>query len=160
VFSQLFGVLLLFFTAGLRAAVRSREGGESSYSTVITVGGTVTALGIVLMSWVTFAAADAADSGASPTAVQALHNLASEAWIPWAVGATVLLIGVGLGGLRTLALPRWLSWATLVLGVLALTPGGIGVFIVMPLWLIVTGVALARRDRVPAVGRSAAPATA
>ena len=159
--AQLFSLMLLFFTAGLRSAIRSGEAGESSYSTVVTIGGTVTALGISLLAFFEFAAADAADRGSSPSVVESLHLLASNAWMPWAVGASALLIGAGLGGLRTVALPRVLSWITLVLGVLAVTPAGALVFAAMPLWLIATGVVLARRDRrAVAVPAGSAPSAA
>ena len=159
--AQLFSLMLLFFTAGLRSAIRSGEAGESSYSTVVTIGGTVTALGISLLAFFEFAAADAADRGSSPSVVESLHLLASSAWMPWAVGAAAMLIGAGLGGLRTVALPRALSWITLVLGVLAVTPAGALVFAAMPLWLIATGVVLARRDRrAVAVPAGSAPSAA
>ena len=157
VVSQLFCVLLLFFTVGLRAALRSGEAGESTYSTAVAIGGTVTAVGISVMNAVAYAAAEAADRGSQATVVEGLHLLGSEMWMPWAVGAATLLIAAGLGGLRTLALPRWLAWATLVLGVIALTPAGVLTFILMPLWLIATGIVLSRRQRAATAPR---PATA
>ena len=65
--AQVFSLMLLFFTAGLRSALRSGEAGESSYSTVVALGGAVTALGISLSAMVEFAAASAADKGRVPS---------------------------------------------------------------------------------------------
>jgi hypothetical protein len=150
VLSQFAALFLLFFVAGLRSAIRSGEPGESSYSTVVTVGGTVAALGISLSGMLGAAAAKAADAGADVTVVQTLHFLASEDWLPIMLGFAVMLIAAGLGGLRTLALPRALSWVTLVLGVLAATPVGVLAYFLIPFWFIAAGIVLARRGRAPA----------
>jgi hypothetical protein len=145
--AQVFAVMLIFFTAGLRSVIRSGEAGEASYSTVVTIGGAVTAIAMSLSGMTILAAVDAATGDAAPSVVQSLHALSSFTWMPWAVGAGALMIAAGLGGLRTLALPRALSWASLVLGVVALTPAGILAFFATPIWLIATGVVLMRGSR-------------
>ena len=63
------------------------------------------------------------------------------------VGAAVLLLSTGLGGLRTAVLPKWLAIVTIVLGVCALLgPTGFLVWFAMPVWCIVVGVVLMRRQ--------------
>ena len=89
-------------------------------------------------------------------AVETMAHLSSLSWLPWLVGSAVLFLAVGIGGLRTAALPRWLAIATLVLAVLALSgPGGIVVYFISPVWLVVTGVVLyARLTAGPAAAQS------
>ena len=69
------------------------------------------------------------------------------AWFP--LGG--FLLATGLAGLRTGALPRWLAWATLGLGVLALVvwTGWIAEFLIVPWILAVTAVLRVRRPTSP-----------
>ena len=68
-------------------------------------------------------------------------------WLPFMVGAAVLLLSTGLGGLRTAVLPKWLAIVTIVLGVGALLgPTGFAVWFALPVWCIVVGVVLMRRQ--------------
>jgi hypothetical protein len=160
--SGYFCVLMLMFSAGLRAALRSGEAGESSYSTVAFAGGVVVAVAIAITGLLELTATEAAKHG-EPAVVTAVGYLGEYSWLPWTAGSAALLIATGLGGLRTLALPRWLAIVTLILGVLCLTGiGGIPVYLVTPLWLLVTAVALYRRQAAPAPGRVpvATPTTA
>ncbi|MCW2543827.1 MAG: hypothetical protein JWM40_1379 [Frankiales bacterium] len=136
-----FAFFMLMFASHLRAALRSREGGESTYSSVAYAGGIGVAVSIAAMSMISLA-----ESSADPTAAHTLAYLGDASWIPWAASSGVLMLGTGLGALRTLALPKWLAVTTVVLGVLSVAgPAGIGVFLVTPLWLIATGIVLTRR---------------
>jgi len=156
--AQIAAVALLFFAAGLRTSLRSRETGEASYSTLALAGAVVTSLGLSFFGWTGLAASRAVENGSQDSVVETIHLIGAYAWMPWAVGAATMLIGAGLGGLRTVALPRALAWVTVALGVIALTPGGPITFLLLPLWLIATGIVLARGDRrMPA---ASPPATA
>lgn len=138
----LFTFLMLMFAAQLRASIRAGEGGESTYSSVAFAGGIGVALSLGGMSLIS-----AAQASADATAAHTLAFLADAAWLPWAASSGAMLLGTGLGALRTVALPKWLAVVTVVLGVLSVTgPTGIAVFVVTPLWLIATGVVLARRQ--------------
>ena len=156
--AQIAAVALLFFAAGLRTSLRSRETGEASYSTLALAGAVVTALGLSFFGWTSLAASRAVENGSQDSVAETIHLIGAYAWMPWAVGAATMLIGAGLGGLRTVALPRALSWITVALGVIALTPGGPITFLLLPLWLIGTGIVLARADRaaVPSTARASA----
>ncbi len=138
----LVAVLMAFFTAALRQAIRSGEPGESTYSSAAFAGGVMVASASGLWSFLSLAQASAVRAG-DRAAVQTLAHLTSLAWLPWLMGAIVLFVALGLGGLRTAGLPSWLSWPTLVLGLLGLTGiGGFAVYLVMPVWLIVAGAVL------------------
>lgn len=147
--SLICGLLACFFLipllTELRATLRSGEAGESTYSTILTIGGSVLTFGFALMATVSQAAASAAESGLSDDSVLSLAQVADYSWMPWVVGMAAVQWAVGLGGLRTATLPKWISWLSIVLGALCLTGiGGIAVFFVAPLWMIAISVVLLR----------------
>jgi hypothetical protein len=152
-----FSVLTLMFAAALRSRLRSAEASEASYSSVAFAGAILMAAGVAGMGALDAAVADAVDHDV-PQAVAALGWLSDFSWLPWAAGAAAMLLATGLGGLRTLALPRALSIATVALGALCMTPVGRVTFYALPLWLAVTAVVLARDQRQPRTVVSVAPA--
>jgi hypothetical protein len=140
-----FLVVMLMFGTALRQALRSGEPAESSYSTVAFAGAVVVALAICSDGMLTLVSAEAASNHQASTIIT-LAYVSDLSWIPWAAGSVLLFLGAGLGGLRTTALPRWLSIATIVLAAACLLgPAGALVFFVTPLWLAVTGLVLWRR---------------
>ncbi|MCB0857389.1 MAG: hypothetical protein KDB57_04610 [Solirubrobacterales bacterium] len=144
-------LLSAFFLAvllvGLRATLRSGEAGESTYSSLVAMGGTVLVGAIAVMGMVTAAVAGAANSGLSDDSILSAAILADYAWMPWLVGAAVTLLATGIGGLRTATLPKWIAWVSIVMGCLCLTGiGGIPAFMLMPLWILAISVVLLRRQ--------------
>lgn len=54
------------------------------------------------------------------------------------IGLMCSFIGVGLTALKEAALPKWLAWASIIIGAMApLGPGGFVPFVLFPLWMIV-----------------------
>ena len=149
---ELAAVLLVTFGAALRAAIRSGEGATATYSSLVFGGAILAAMGFATTSILPAAAGRAAaDKAAEPgaqTAVYAIEQLRSWDWLMWTPGLTVMMVAAGLGGLRTRALPKPLSWTALVLGVAFFTPLGFFAFFILPPWMIATGVVLYRRQRV------------
>jgi hypothetical protein len=146
-------LLLLMFGSALRAALRPADGTESGYANVAYAGTIVVALALALSGVLTLAGFEAADDG-NASAVGAVGFIDDFAWMPWVAGSAAMLLGTGLGALRTLVLPKWLAIVSIVLGVLCLLgPGGILVFFATPLWLLAVSVLLYRRQAVatPAV---------
>jgi hypothetical protein len=155
-----FCVSMLLFASGLRQALRSGEPGESTYSSAAFAGGVTVALAVALMGWVTLASTEAANEG-NAAVVTALGFLSDFGWIPWVAGSAVLFLSTGFGGLRTAALPRPLGIATVALGVLCLLgPTGIAVYLLTPVWLIVTGIVLHRRFAAASAPTRTAPSGA
>jgi hypothetical protein len=64
-----------------------------------------------------------------------------------AVGTSAFLLGAGVGTLRTGALPNWLAWAAIVIGVLAVTPVGFFAFLALGIWTLIVSVMLFMRER-------------
>jgi hypothetical protein len=136
-------VAFVFFGAGLRSALRGGEGEESTYSVIAFGGAVFAAVGFVIAAWVSMAAATAADQGARE-AVYTLNQLNSVNWIPFTAGLSVMMLGAGIGGLRTVALPKAISWIAIVLGVGFFTPVGPAGFLVLPFWVIAVSLILYR----------------
>ena len=139
-------VALVFFGAGLRSSLRGGEGEESTYSVIAFGGAVFAAVGFVIAAWVGLAAATAADQG-SREAVYTLNQLIAVDWMPFTAGISVMLLAAGIGGLRTLALPKVASWIAIAAGVVALTPFGWAGFVVLPFWTIWVSVLLYRGQR-------------
>jgi hypothetical protein len=138
-------VLFVFFGAGLRSALRSGEAEEATYSVIAFGGAVLTAAGFVIVGMVGLAATTAADHGAQD-AVYAINQISAADWIPFTAGLSVLMLAAGIGGLRTLALPRWLSWVAIVLGVGFFTPVGAFGFLLVPFWVLAVSAVLYRRS--------------
>lgn len=139
-------VAFVFFGAGLRSALRGGEGEESTYSVIAFGGAVFAAVGFVIAAWVSLAAATAADQGARE-AVNTLNQLNSVNWIPFTAGLSVMMLGAGIGGLRTVALPKAISWIAIVLGVGFFAPVGPAGFLVLPFWVIAVSLILYRGQR-------------
>jgi hypothetical protein len=138
-------VLMVFFGAGLRTALRSGEAEEATYSVVAFGGAVLTAAGFVIAGMLGLAAATAADHGGEQ-AVYTINQISAVDWIPFTAGLSVLMLAAGVGGLRTLALPSWMSWVAIVLGVAFFTPVGAFGFLLVPFWVIAVSVVLYRRS--------------
>jgi hypothetical protein len=127
-------VALVFFGAGLRSVLRGGEGEESTYSVVAFGGAVFAAVGFSIAALLSLATATAADQG-SRAAVYTLNQLGAVDWVPFTAGLCVMMLAVGVGGLRTTSLPRPLSWVAIALGVAFLTPFGWFGFLVLPFWV-------------------------
>ncbi len=144
--AALFAVTMAFFTVAIRQALRSGEPGESTYSSAAFAGGVMVAIMSTLNAWVLFATMDAVDNKDRATA-HVFGTLGIDSWLPFMAGAGVLLLSTGLGGLRTAVLPKWLSIATVVLGVCCFGgPTGFAVWFALPVWCITLGIVLMRRQ--------------
>jgi hypothetical protein len=149
-------VAFLFFLGVLRTTLRAAEAGVARLSAVAFGGGLVLAVGMLSFAGFTFALADTADDGLTPQAAQALNALNADFFFPVAAGLGTLLIATGLASIRSRALPAWLAWAALVIGIAAVTPIGFFAFLVFGLWTLATSVVL---WRTPATATPAAPTT-
>lgn len=76
--------------------------------------------------------------------------------MPFIVGQSVLLFASGVAILRGGALPSWLGWVAIVLGVVAATPADLLAFLGTLLWIVVVAVLLARGPCRPAGSQATA----
>jgi hypothetical protein len=78
-----------------------------------------------------------------PAALQAWH--VSGTALDAGTGTTLFLLGVGLAGVVSRALPGWVGWTALVLCVASLTPFGFFASLLTLPWAVAVGIALSVR---------------
>jgi hypothetical protein len=66
------------------------------------------------------------------------------------------MLGLFAAGVVARAIPRWLAWGALVLGIAAITPYGFVASMLFLLWTAVAGIVLTVRNKEPAVTRTGA----
>jgi hypothetical protein len=145
--SALLGLGAFFFLlfSAFVASMLRRVQGERGVATIVSLaGGIVFAVGVTIFAGLGFAAGDVVGD-VPPTVVQSLHVLGSDMFFTVAVGTAAFLLGTGVATLRTDALPAWLSWAAIVIGVVAITPIGFFGFLALGIWTLIVSVLLYMR---------------
>jgi hypothetical protein len=153
-------LLLIFFGAYLRRALRGPDGERETLSLVAFIGLVIVALGFAVDGTISFSLAEAADK-IDPVAVQSLQALWDNDFLPIMLGVLAFLWATGIAVLQGAALPRWLGWAMIVLGVVGVTPIGFVSAIGAAILVLVLSIMLTRRARseaAPAESGESAPA--
>jgi hypothetical protein len=83
------------------------------------------------------------ETGVTPAALQAWHVAGAEGGLGG--GVAILLVAIAAAGILARAVPRWLAWPALVLGLLQMTPIGFLASMLFLLWAAVTGIVLTIR---------------
>ena len=136
--------LLLFFGAGLKRRLE-RSGGDSGYASVAFGGVLMAAAGFAVVGMLEAAMTNAAHDG-ERQAVYTLNQFHSYDWLAWNPACAAVLLATGLGVRRNGMLPTAIAWATIVIGASLVTPLGFFGFVLVPVWLIVVGLWLARGE--------------
>ncbi len=144
-----FGVMaFVWFLGSLRTRLLEAEAGSGRLTAIAFAGGMGVAIGLLATFAPQLSGAIALEdkSPVSPEAAQALWLAGTGFFAVTQLFAAVFLFAVGLVSFRYGALPKWLAWAGVVLGVLAmiLPIGWIAVIIGLPLWVLTAAVWLYR----------------
>ena len=154
----LMAVCLLFFGAAVRAALRSGEAREATYSAVSQGAWTLAAAGLALMAWANQSAIGAAEGGDQPV-LRTLAYLQAFGWVVLLIGLSAAYLAFGLGARASEVLPAWFAYITLVLGVqgllgaLHIPPGGGINYVLLPLWLAGASLLLGRSGQPRRISR-------
>jgi hypothetical protein len=143
----------VFFFGYLRKVLRAAEGAGGMLSLVAFAGAVIFALGIAIDSMISFTLAETAED-IDPTAVQGLQALWDNDFLPLALGTQVLWFATGLSVVLHGALPKWLGWVAIVLGVIAVTPIGFVAALLGAIWILIVSVMLTQRARAASPPRS------
>ena len=135
-------IALVFFAASLRSHLR-RSGADGLAATVLA-GASILAVGQTLTTGFRWALAES-PSSLAPDAAQALNAAANDVVLVSAAGWFILAIAAWLAIVRGAALPTWLGWVSLVIGLLVITPLELIGFLVFVVWTAVVGVLVWRR---------------
>ncbi len=134
----------LVFSTTLAGALRRAQDESGVASALSFAGGIVFAVGVTIFAGLGFTAADAVGD-VQPTVVQTLNALGSDMFFTVAVGTGAFLIGAGLATLKSDVLPRWLGWAAVVIGIIAITPAGFVGFLALGIWTLIASIILSMR---------------
>jgi hypothetical protein len=134
---------LLFFVSSLRQDLR-RAGGTGQLANAAFAGGVLAAAGFGILATVHLALAEAGANLKTLSTTQALNVLDNNDFIPVGAGVGVLLLAAGASAVRHGALPAWLGWVGVVLGILSFTPGGFIGFLGGGLWIVIASIFLTR----------------
>jgi hypothetical protein len=141
----LVGVL---FAASLRSYLRRTPAAEGA-AAIIPVGAGIMAIGAALGGGVEHGLAHNL-SHLSPSAAQAVNVVSNEIFFPLLVGVCVFSLASGVAILRGAALPKWLGWVAIVMGIAAVIPPAFfPVVIVLVLWSITVSILIYRRSGAP-----------
>jgi hypothetical protein len=145
-------IFLAFFVVALWNYLRDTGGGGDFWPTVALVGGVVSLAGFFTAITVHAALLDGADSNISGDAMIALNSLDNWDFFGFAAPLAVMLFGIAGSVMKGgAALPRWLGWVALVLGILYFAgPFGFFAFMLTGIWIIVASILMYRRAGAPA----------
>jgi hypothetical protein len=150
-----FGVVLFVWMLGsLRETLMAAEGGNGRLAAIAFGSGI--ALSVCLMAlYLPHAQAAFDHTNISDTSVDALVHVGDAFFGGVGLFSIPLLVATGLASLRYRALPRWFGWYSLVVAlIVAIIPiGWLGVFVGLPLWVLLAAVLLYRRPVAAAVPR-------
>jgi hypothetical protein len=134
----------LLFSTTVAALLRRDPARGAVAANFSFAGGIVFAVGATIFAGLAFTAGDAVDD-VGPATLQTLHVLEMDMFFTVAIGTAAFLLGAGVGALKAGALPSWLAWAAIVIGVVALTPAGFFGFLALGIWTLIVSVMLAMR---------------
>jgi hypothetical protein len=136
-------VLAIWFGASLRTSLRRAEGEPGRLSGLAFAGWIVFAVGALAFAGFAFSAADVADeTNVGDEVVQTLSVLNSDFFAIVTAGLAVAMLASAIAILRFAALPRWLGYAALVLGIAAVTPAGFFAFLLSGIWVLIVSILL------------------
>ncbi len=141
-------VFFMLFTTAIAGAVRRAQGDSGGASALGFGGGILFSVGLLLFAGINFALGDVPEK-LDPSAVQTLHILNEDLFLPAAMGLVIFNLGIGAGVLKTGILPAWLGWVAIVIAVVGLTPAGFFALPLFGLWIIIAGVMLSMRAGSP-----------
>jgi hypothetical protein len=137
-------LFFVFFSTNVAGLLRRAQGDAGGSSALSFAGGIMFAVGVLIFAGIGFTLGDAADH-LGPASIQTLHVLNNDMFFPVAIGTATFLIGTGIAVVKTGALPKWLGWVAIVVGIVAVTPAGFFAFMVLGIWTVIVSVMLSLR---------------
>jgi hypothetical protein len=129
------GLFFVFFAGALHGYLR-RTPAAATASAVVIAGAVLLAVGLSVIAGTTYALADV-PRHLSGAAAQALNVLSNDLFYTLLVGGCVFGIASGVAILCSAALPKWLGWVAIVIGIAMATPIFWISAIVLFIWVLI-----------------------
>jgi hypothetical protein len=142
-------LFLALFAVAIRDYLRDTGGGEF-WPTVALVGAAISVAGLFVAGGMHIALIDGANLShnrtLSPDAMVALNALDNDNFLAFSVPLGIMLFGAAGSVLKGgAALPKWLAWVGVLLGIVFFTPVGFIAFGLSGIWIIIASVMMYRR---------------
>jgi len=138
-------VFLAIFIAFLYGHLKAAETSGNLWSTLMLIGGIAGIATFFVAGGVHVAIADGGTHGFGLDAMVALNALDNDMLIAFVFALGLMLIGVAGATITTVALPKWLGWAALVLGVLCFTPVWWAGAALGLIWIVTVSIVLSQK---------------
>jgi hypothetical protein len=136
--------LFLFFAGFWRRVLRDAEGPRGVLSGVAFAGAIVVSTSFAIVGTLVLALTDLADDMA-PSAIQAINGIVWDWYTPLLAGMATFLLASGIGAASSRALPLWLGWVAVILGIATLSPVGFFGMLGGLAWVVVVSILLIAR---------------
>jgi hypothetical protein len=142
-------LFLALFAVAIRDYLRDTGGGEF-WPTVAMVGAAISVAGLFVAGGMHIALIDGANLShnrtLSPDAMVALNALDNDNFLAFSVPLGIMMFGAAGSVLKGgAALPKWLAWVGVVIGIVFFTPVGFIAFALSGIWIIIASVMMYRR---------------
>jgi len=154
VLTSLGALVFLLFAAALYGILKSASSSRTAAAFSLG-GGVVLTIGLTVFAGISIALGDSIGRMSEPAA-QAINLVGLVDIFAVTIGTSAFLLGAGAASLGSGALPKWLAWIAVLLGLVATIPShvlggvldhiGFVPFAGLTLWLIATGIVLALRS--------------
>lgn len=142
-------LVLVLFAGALRSYLRRTPEAEG-LSALVLAGGILMSAGAITGTGLEYGLAHNLHH-LSPVEAQTLNFIGQELFLPVLAGAFVFAICSGLAILRGAALPKWLGWVAVVLGIAAIIPpASFPALIGFVIWSIIVSILMYLRAGAPA----------
>jgi hypothetical protein len=154
-------LFLAVFAVALRDYLRAGKAERDFWPTVALVGAVIAVAGLFVAGGTHIALIDGGDKNISPDAMVALNALDNDNFLAFSVPLGIMLFGVAGAVLKDgAALPKWLAWVGIVLGIVYFSPVGFVSFGLTGIWIIIASILMYQRSAPAAPAAPAATPTA
>lgn len=138
-------LVLVLFAGALRSYLRS-TGGADGLGTLVLAGAVLMAAGALALTGIEYGLAHNLHYF-TPETARTLNFVSSEMFLPILAGGFIFGVCAGLAIVRGAALPSWLGWVAIVIGIVTLVPSAsfaaLGAFLI---WSIVVSILMYQRS--------------
>jgi len=148
-------LVIVLFAGSLRSYLRRTSSAEG-LSALVLAGGVLMAVGAITGGAMEYGLAHNLHA-LSPTEAQTLNFISNEIFLPLLAGAFIFGIASGLAILRGAALPKWLGWVAIVMGIAAIIPpASFPALLGFVLWSLIVSILMYLRTGAPVENSQAA----